>query len=305
MMDEFARSIVDLYGEPGRAWLEGLPALLEDYATRWSLQEIGPPFTLSYNYVAPAVLRDGTPAVIKAGFPHPSFTCEAEALRHMAGDGMVRVWEADTEHGVLLLERFLPGDPLARLFPDRDEEATVIAAGVMRKIWRPLPAGSDAVSFPTVAEWAAGLDKYRERFGSSGPLPGDLVEKAECLFADLLSSAGEPVLLHGDLHHENILSVGEDEYRAIDPKGVIGEPAYEAGALLRNPMPQLFECPDPVEILARRIAILGDILGLDPVRIRDWATAQVLLSAWWTLEDHGTGWETEITLARRLIAIQL
>jgi len=81
------------------------------------------------------------------------------------------------------------------------------------------------------------------------------------------------------------------------------EPAYDVGAWLRNPLPELLTWPDPKRVLARRVAIFADALGLDPARIRGWGTAQAVLSAWWMVEDHGGGWEPMIACAELLAAL--
>jgi len=182
-----------------------------------------------------------------------------------------------------------------------DEQATAIAASVMGQLWRPAPPDH---SFPSTADWAEGLARMRVHFGGGvGPLPLALVERAESLFRDLLASSSDPVLLHGDLHHGNILSAERAPWLAIDPKGLVGEPAYEVGAWLRNPLPGLLARPDPKRILARRVAIFANALGLDPARIYGWGTAQAVLSAWWMAEDHGGGWESMIACAELLAAL--
>src|SRR5437016_8718272 len=87
---------------------------------------------------------------------------------------------------------------------DHDEHATRVAAQIMRELWQPPPSNS---AFPTTAQWADGLRRLRTRFdGGTGPFPRALVEIAELLFRELLASSEAPVLLHGDLHHFNILS---------------------------------------------------------------------------------------------------
>ncbi len=174
----------------------------------------------------------------------------------------------------------------------------------MRRLWRPLPA-EETPWFPSVADWAGGLARYRAQSGggSAGPLPARLVAEAEALFADLIGSMDAPVLLHGDLHHFNILADGPECWRAIDPKGLIGEPAYEAGALLRNPLPQVLAAPDPRRLLARRLDLLAGELALNRARLRGWGIAQAVLSACWMLEDHGAGWEPVIAFAEHLAAV--
>jgi streptomycin 6-kinase len=152
----------------------------------------------------------------------------------------------------------------------------------------------------------------RQQFdGASGPLPETLVSQAERLFRELLDSMAEPVLLHGDLHHENILAADNQPSRtegarvwlAIDPKGVTGEPAYEVGALLRNPWPELLSMPQPGQLLARRVDQLSAELGFEQERIVGWGLAQAVLAAWWCIEDSVPGWEFAIGCAELLAAL--
>lgn len=299
--DEFAARMIALYAADGSAWLKRLPALIADCERRWSLTIQRPFDNLSYNYVAPALRDDGTPVVVKLGVPNPEQQTEIAALRLYDGRGIVRLLDADPALGAMLLERLTPGTPLARLADD--EQATMIAAQVMRQLWRPVPPEHP---FPSVARWASGLSRLRARFdGGSGPLPAGLVAQAEGLFAELLGSMAAPVLLHGDLHHENILAATRQPWLALDPKGVVGEPAYEVGALLRNPMPQLLTMPQPSRILARRIDQLAEALGFDRARIHGWALAQAVLSVWWSYEDGDSDLAAGLACAEYLAAINI
>lgn len=303
--DAFARTIVGQHGEAGREWLRTLPERIAYLAAQWELT-VGPPFApLSYNYVAPARRADGTKVVLKVGVPHREPLTEIAALRLLDGHGIARLLDADEASGALLLERVAPGTMLTDLYPERDDEATAIAASVMRHLWRRLSPG-EAHPFPTVADWARGMNRMRAHFGGgTGPFPALLVEEAEALFRDLLASQTETVLLHGDLHHYNILRCADDErgpWLAIDPKGLVGEPAYEVGALLRNPHID-FAAPDAGRLLARRIGIVSEELGIDRARIRGWSLAQAVLSAWWTIEDGGDDWQPAIACAERMAAL--
>lgn len=290
---EFARTITELHEAVGVEWLNRLPSLISGCAQRWSLTVMPPFEPLSYNYVAPAIGADGTEVVLKVGVPNPELLIEIEALRLYDGRGIVRLLDADRDQGVLLLERLKPGTPLSSLTDD--ERATSIAAQVMRQLWKPVPSGP---AFPTVAQWAAGLKRLRKHFdGGSGPFPPTLVAAAETLFVELIDSMAEPVLLHGDLHHQNILAAERQPWLALDPKGLVGEPAYEVGALLRNPMPQLLSKPQPRRVLARRVDQLAEELGFDRARLLGWGLAQAVLAGWWSFEDHGHGWEGWIACA--------
>lgn len=293
--DTFARRIFDTFGDAGRAWLAALPDILVECERRWALTVQAPFPDLSYNFVAPALREDGTDAVLKLGVPTPELSTEIAALRLYDGRGAVRLWEADESLGALFLERLRPGTQLYRL--ENDGQATVVAAEVMQLLWRKPPPDH---AFPSVETWAQGLARLRTRFdGGTGPLPEHLVTLAETLFRDLLASMDEAVVLHGDLHHYNILQSERQPWSAIDPKGVIGEPAYEVGALLRNPFPHLLTWPDLDRILARRVALLSEVLGFDEERIVGWGVAQAVLAAWWSLEDGGD-WAPWLACAERM-----
>jgi streptomycin 6-kinase len=300
--EDFARAMLDLHGAEGARWLRELPATVERCCARWSLK-VGRPFaSLSYNYAARAEGAGGERLVLKVGVPVPELLSEMAALRMMEGRGAVRLLDADAEAGALLLERLEPGTPLVALSEVDDARATSAAAAVMRELWRPVP---HAHSFPSVADWGRGFRRMRERFGGgSGPFPPKLVDEAEALFAELLDSSAAPVVLHGDLHHGNILAAARAPWLAIDPKGLVGEPAYEVGALLRNPLPQLLNLPRPVRVSERRIAQLAEELGFDRARVRGWGVAQAVLAGWWSFEDTGRGGEFGIASAEILAAVK-
>lgn len=291
----FCRTIQEVFGETGQLWLQNLPNLLTYCEQRWQIKAL-PPFTLSYNYVAPAIRSNGSELVLKLGVPNPELSSEIASLRLFAGQGINKLLDADEEQGILLLECLRPGIMLSTL--ENDEQATAIAAVVMRQLWQPLPQQHP---FKSVADWAQGMHHLRATFaGGTGPFPPGLVDLAERLFSELLASMAEPMLLHGDLHHMNILSAQREPWLAIDPKGIVGEPVYETGAFLRNPCPKIARSPDLKPILARRVAQLADLLGFDRQRIIAWGIAQAVLSAWWSYEDHGHGWEPVLVIAKTL-----
>jgi streptomycin 6-kinase len=299
--NNFRQTIYEGYGERGKAWINNLPNLIAEFEQRWQIKA-GPPFELSYNYVVPATRSNGEAVVLKLGVPNPELNSEIEALRLYDGHGMARLLEADAERGVLLIERHQPGMQLIEL--EDDDEATRILAQVMKKLWRPLPANH---SFRNISDWAEGMQRLRTHFnGGTGPLPTPIVEMAEQLFTELLASQAEQVLLHGDLHHMNVLSATREPWLAIDPKGIVGEPCYEVGAMLHNRL----ETDNLKQLLARRVDILSEELGFDRQRIIGWGIAQNVLSAWWTIEDHGEGeehveaWRETITVAETLATIK-
>lgn len=299
---DFVRKASAFHGEEGLAWVNRLPAILANCEQRWRLTFASPFIyqSYAYHYIAPATRSDGTAVVVKVHAPTNEFTQEAEALRLCEGRGMARLLDYDRNDKALLLERLEPGAPLSELADD--DEATSQAAAVMQQLWRPVPP---VHPFPSVIDWGRGFLRLRQRYeGGNGPFPAALLQEAEALFAELSASMAASVVLHGDLHHENILAARRVPWLAIDPKGVIGEPAYETGALLRNRLPDLRDAPQVVRLLARRVDLLAEALNLDRSRVRDWAVAQVVLSAWWIIEDSSDNWEDQIACAELLAAIK-
>ena len=282
--ENFARLMIELFGEEGRSWLGRLPALLAACQDRWNLR-IGAPFSnLSFNYVAPAIRVDGTQVIVKIGLTD-EFPSQSEALRHFAGHGMARLLAYDEQNRMMLLERLRPGKSLRTV--ESDEVAISAAVDVMRQLWRPLP--QQHYPFPTVSDWGEGFGRIRDLYaGGIGPFPSaTMFDRAERLYAELSTSMAEPVLLHGDLHQDNILSAEREPWLAVDPKGVIGEPAYETGAILRNFWPDILSIPDPKSLMRRRIDQLAAELGFEQERIYAWSFAQAVLSVLWSIEDTG------------------
>ncbi len=299
--EDFRLEMIALHGEEdGRAWLDRLPTILSDCERRWNIS-IDPPFpNLSFNYVAPARRADGTRVIVKACSPTGEFKWESEALRLFDGHGMAQLLDSNKDDEVMLLEYLSPGTLLRDI--EDDEAATSVAASVMREMWRPTP---EHHSFKTVQDWGKGFTRLRDHFnGGSGPFPPTLLEEAETLYTELCDSMTDLVLLHGDLHHENILAAQRQPWLGIDPKGIIGEAAYETGSWLRNPYPGLMRLPQPGRTLALRIDQFAEELGFERARIRDWAVAQAVLSAWWGLEDFGYVEDEALAIAELLASIK-
>lgn len=295
--DEFAQNVTELRGQEGRDWVERLPDILKRYAEEWHLR-IALPFSYQmYNYVTPVETSDGSKAVLKIGFPtDEEFMTECKALQVFNGKGIAKLIQADLPNAVMLIERLEPGGHLINV--QDDEERTRIAANVMKKLSKKPPSDNN---FPTVRDWFGGFARYRTRVGQKdGPIPKALVDKAERTFEDLIASSGEQVILHGDLHYYNIISAQREPWLAIDPKGVIGEREYETGALIRNPLPELLDEPNPRQVLENRIDRLSRELGFDKKRIRSWGFAQAVLAAIWESEDRNHGWEPFVECAKLL-----
>ena len=232
--------------------------------------------------------RAGTPVVLKVVKEGSDEWRCGEIAAKFGGRGVVQVYEHMP--GAALLEKLDPGEPLAALtLSGRDDEATDVLANMLGR----MVPGDPPEGCPTVEQWAGAF--VRHAGSGDERVPSSLVEPAQRIYSDLCRTQRNPALLHGDLHHYNVLSDRARGWCAIDVKGVVGELEYELGAALRNPIdrPDLFASLDIVE---RRLDHFGLALGIDISRARGWCFAQAVLSAIWSTED-GNDAEREAALA--------
>ena len=239
-------------------------ALAAQCAERWSLR-LGEPLPGgNVALVLAAEREDGTPAVLKVSPPHPESDPEADALAAWAGDGAVRLLEHDRERRALLLERLVPGTSAWEV--DEDEAARAVAAVLRRLAIEPPPGHPFRLLADAAREWAEELPDIRSA-----------VE-------ELLADRTPQVLLHQDLHAGNVLRHGGD-WVAIDPKPLVGDPAFDVASLVRDRRPI-----HDRRVIERRFGLLTDELGHDRERMRLWSWVHAV--AW--------GWPDEARLIRSL-----
>lgn len=273
-MDTFRSNIAAIYGEAGKQWLERLPEIVTYVACKYHLSDLKAVPNLTYNYVLSG-WQETKPIILKLGMDVQGLVREAVALRAFAGRGCVKV--IANEEGVLLLERAVPGNSLKSYFPIQEADSVKIAVTVMQALHQACLSSSH--NFPHIKEWLKGLDRHYD------DIPSPHLQKAKHLKDKLLRHSHDEVLLHGDLHHDNILKDGK-EWLAIDPKGVIGDPAYEIAAFIRNPLPALLMTKDPVTIIRNRISLVATEGNLPAHHLIDWSFVQAVLAWVWALEDN-------------------
>ncbi len=260
--------------EPGGAeWLQRLPRLVRELSDRWEI-EIGAPFDAEISLVAPVTRADGSRAVLKVNSPQPDSEHEPQALAHWDGVGAARLLDHDTERRALLVERCDPGDQLWSVADD--DEATLIGAAVLRRLWRP----PDDVGYRTLADAAAvWAEELPDRWETAGrPYERRLVDETVAWLGELAPTQPELVLAHQDLHGGNVLRSQREPWLAIDPQPLVAERAFDTASLLRDRRPELALDPNPERRLRRRLDLLSDELGLDRERMRGWAVVHAV--AW-------------------------
>ncbi len=269
----FKSNIINLYGEKGKQWLDDLPELVKQISLRLGLRDLKEVNNLSYNYVLSG-FQGSKPIILKLGLDIDGFKREAAALMAFSELGAVQVLIEN--NGLLLLECAVPGVSLKSYFPENDDEAIHITANIIKRLHKaPI---SRVHAFPRIEDWLAALDNDLK-------IPAQYLQKAKKLRDHLLKTSAKEALLHGDLHHDNILQHGDD-WVVIDPKGVIGEAAYEVAAFIRNPIPELLAHDNAPNIIHNRIIRLAELLELSERRIIDWCFVQAVLAWVWAIEDN-------------------
>ena len=286
---DFTRNILGLNAREGADWLARLPEIIAEIEQNWSLKVAAHFPNLSYHYVAPCVAADGSRAVLKIGFPGEKANIfnEAKMLELFDGNGAAKLLRFDKKRFAFLLEKLTPGENLVKMCEHDDAKATSIAIAVMRRLFQNAPKAN---AFPSLENWIGSVEK------SEACSPA-MVKKARRFFDELISTSKKNFLLHGDLHHQNILSATREPYLAIDPKGIVGDAGFEIATFLNNPRGWLLTHPDRGKILANRIEQFSAAFEIEPLVLRKWAFAEAVLSAVWTFEENRADWEKWISCA--------
>jgi streptomycin 6-kinase len=276
---KFISNVHDIYGEVGKIWLKDLPHFIKRLSSLWDFQFINPMENLSCNFVGLVSINATAKTAILKVAPEGSghITPEIKWLKCIK-EGVPAIYRADETFNAYLMEHLEPGHSLKSLIKSgKDDEATRIICQTIRSIQS---QQCSKVHFRHLRELAKALILLEGKFDDR------LLSKAQNLFHDLTINQDHDVILHGDLHHDNILASGPS-WKAIDPHGYVGDPAAEGGAMVRN----AFECfphNDPVSVIVeRRLQIMAEELPFDPQKIKAWAFCMTVLSGAWSVEDCG------------------
>jgi streptomycin 6-kinase len=241
-------------------WLTGVPALLDELAQSWGLTPGAAYAPGACGHALRVDLADGTPAVLKLCNPDRETLNEPDALERWDGDGAVRLLARDDTRHAMLLERCEPGTFLSAA---QTEDTLGVFVGLLPRLWK---SGDGFASLEDEA--AIWIDEIERE--AHDP---KLRDAALSYLRDLPSTQGEQVLLHQDLHGENVLAAEREPWLVIDPKPLAGEREFSIGPIVRS-----FELGHSKRDALYRLDRLTSELGLDRDRALGWTVAQTV--AW-------------------------
>lgn len=272
--EAFARSTVEREGEPGAAWLAGLPGIVADLLGRWECAPDGEVIHGGVGVIVPVRRRDGTAAVVKVSFPHPGNVHEPDAFVAWGGRGAVLLYERDDERYAMLLER-VQTSTLADVA--RGDEVVAVAGRLNRRLAVPAPPG-----LPRLREQADAWEEQLRR--DAGELTHSLSPRAVDAAVATVRELGRvqpDIVIHGDLHGRNILRAEREPWLAVDPKGYAGDPAYDGGTLLKSHALTLLEADDLGKAAHRAMDVFAEAAEVDRERVRRWAQFHAVQAAFW------------------------
>ena len=276
--ERLRQTIRGYFGDKGDAWLDGLPQLIAAAVERWELELGEASDTAGTGFVCFA-RRDGEEVALKIAYPHGEHFTGVEAMRVYGGHACVRLIEAAEGDTEVLMERLLPGKHLYEL--EDEEEEICIAADLIQRLQRPAP---EQHTLPSHTTWVENSLRHIAASDITEELlPRHLVKTLETIVADL-ESLRRPVVLHGDLHHENILFDASKGWVAIDPKGLTGDPALEIGRYCGNQLQRAEGAGGYGPLVDRRIELFARELGEPVDRMRAGIAVDLIMCMGWDLE---------------------
>ena len=230
-------------------------SIVEKYKNRWELSEIEFMPELSNNsLIFYAVSKRYGNVILKILLPD-NLDNEIAVLKIFQGENFCKLYEYSLEDRVYIMERIVPGDTLYESAP-RNKHIEIVGEIFKELHKTELP---DSM-FPTYSEWfEAGKEGTKDRKDCEELY--QYLESAERMLSDIRKKYSRNFLLHGDLHHENILKNEKGGYTVIDPKGVIGDPVFDLSRFILDEFRDDLTS-EPNDVIIDFVQKLGDSVGI-------------------------------------------
>lgn len=272
------KNVQNVFGKTGLKWIRSLPIIVEKLSDYWSLTNIVPANNMNWNYVAYAIQKNHDHVVLKISCDQTMIESEYCALKHFDGHGAIKLIDHHSECQAILLEQAIPGSTLKENYLIDVEKTITSYAQVVKPI---ASRKSPSSTYIHMSTWCEAIDKIQDE-----RIDDYFVNKAKYLKSKLLDSVKYEYLCHGDLHLENII-LNKNEWLAIDPKGIIGEMAFEAAAFDLLDNDELKDSSTIESKIISRVNQLSIALGIDSSRLLSWIFLRIIISVQWFIEDNG------------------
>lgn len=271
--------------------MEDASTVFAPWLTAWRLAPDGEPFRSAPSGAWLLPVRCGPTAAILKVASHPEEKRGGAVMAYYAGGGAAEVLAHDDQ--AVLLERLDGPRSLADMARGGEDEAACrILCETAARLQAPRPGPLPDLII-RLEPWFAALWPRAES-------DGGYFAAAARIARELLVRNEAPVVLHGDLHHGNVLDGGSRGWRAIDPKGLLGPRGYDYANMICNP-----DAPTARRRFERRVAIVSEMSRQDPAEVLRWLVAYTALSASWTLGSGGDPWQALDTGGLALAALGL
>ncbi|WP_308796946.1 aminoglycoside phosphotransferase family protein [Agromyces silvae] len=260
---------------------------------RWRLRPDGDLTTTASSILMPVLTRGGAPAMLKIAHSEEEER-GVGLLTALDGHGAARVLRHDRD--AVLLERATGDRDLVDMVRDGDDDgATRIICETAAQIHAASPeVFAAAPPLIDLRTWFRLLFEQADDHGT-------LHRRGADIAGELLDDAREPVALHGDLHHGNVLDFGDRGWLAIDPKGLVGEAGFDFANLLCNPSHERALMPGRLE---RQFGVVVEASGLERARLARWLVAWCALSSiWFAIDDDPAHAESAAAIGERALGL--
>ncbi len=273
------QKIIEHFGNP---FYERLLKNLDRYAAKWELDILHFIDYYSVNCIFVCQSKRFGEAILKIGNPSNGVSTEVNALKEYNGFRFCRVFDADVENGIILEEYIKPGSRL------REVQSLEDRLCIFSELYNGLhiPPQQPEI-YPRYFEWVSGITEYMRQREDYKELYR-YMKKAKDICSELCAMYPPKMLLHGDLHHDNILLGKEGRYRLIDPKGVIGDPIFDIPRFILNEFDDddnNISYDDYSKRVEKIAAYLGDSLAVSPKTIKKCLFVETAMANCWCVES--------------------
>lgn len=264
--------------EENHSYYNRIKSKLNIYARKWALSHLEVIDDGRESCVLKAISKQYGNVILKKRETVKVIEDEFNTLVEYNGRNFCKVYEAKLENGILLEEQIQPGTELIKE-TSLDQRLAVFCSIYKNLHIEPI----NQYQYSTYYDWVDKISRYMETREDHKVLCMHM-KKAEMICKELMTLYPRKMLLHGDLHHHNILQNNHNGYTLIDPKGVIGDPIFDLPRFLLNEMEEEIN-QDLFEKINYAITVIGDKLEIPTEIIKKTFYIEMAMAECWMVED--------------------